>query len=157
MYFRAVVLSCLCDERVCALHNLIALFAFRVLEFGVVMSHHYVGTLLCLQTFHQYEVVGRAKPTKKVPHPKVYRMKLFATNRVTAGSRFWYFLSLLKKVKRQVGEIMEIHEVCVQFDRSVLSPHRCLLRCRSRDATALALPVHAQSKRVYLTPIMLFL
>jgi len=64
---------------------------------------------------HQYEIVGRAKPTEKNPQPKLYRMKLFASNTVTARSRFWYYLSLLKKVKRQVGEIVEMHEI---FDKS---------------------------------------
>ena len=41
----------------------------------------------------------------------VFRMKLFAPDSVIARSRFWYYLSLLKKVKKANGEIVEIHEV----------------------------------------------
>ena len=64
---------------------------------------------------HQYEVVGRHKPTEKDPNPKVYRMKLFADNTVVARSRFWYYMSLFKKVKRANGEICEVHEI---FERN---------------------------------------
>ena len=60
---------------------------------------------------HQYEVVGRHKVTEKMPNPKVYRMKLFAPNTVVARSRFWYYLSLLKKVKRANGEIVGVNEI----------------------------------------------
>jgi len=63
------------------------------------------------QTYHQYEVVGRAKPDEKNKHPTVYRMKIFAPNTVVARSRFWYFLSAQKKLKRQNGEILEVHEI----------------------------------------------
>lgn len=39
--------------------------------------------------FHQYQVVGRALPTEADEHPKIYRMKLWATNEVRAKSKFW--------------------------------------------------------------------
>jgi len=39
--------------------------------------------------FHQYQVVGRALPTPGDEHPKIYRMKLWATNEVRAKSKFW--------------------------------------------------------------------
>lgn len=45
--------------------------------------------------FHQYQVVGRALPSETDEHPKIYRMKLWATNEVRAKSKFWwafYFL-----------------------------------------------------------------
>ncbi|MCI18290.1 60S ribosomal protein L18a-like, partial [Trifolium medium] len=32
--------------------------------------------------FHQYQVVGRGLPTESDPHPKIFRMKLWATNEV---------------------------------------------------------------------------
>jgi hypothetical protein len=42
--------------------------------------------------------VGRALPTEKDVQPKIYRMKLWATNEVRAKSKFWlviiFFLSL---------------------------------------------------------------
>lgn len=54
-----------------------------VLEFFVVVVQ-----------FHQYQVVGRGLPTENDEHPKIYRMKLWATNEVRAKSKFWYeFLS----------------------------------------------------------------
>lgn len=31
---------------------------------------------------HQYQIVGRAAPTPKNPVPKIYRMRLFAKNKV---------------------------------------------------------------------------
>ncbi|CAL9024952.1 unnamed protein product [Prunus brigantina] len=53
--------------------------------------------------FHQYQVVGRKLPTASDEHPKIYRMKLWATNEVRAKSKFWYFLRKLKKVKKSNG------------------------------------------------------
>ncbi|ERM96193.1 hypothetical protein AMTR_s00001p00103780 [Amborella trichopoda] len=40
--------------------------------------------------FHQYQVVGRALPTACEEHPKLYRMKLWATNDVRAKSKFCF-------------------------------------------------------------------
>jgi len=59
----------------------------------------------------QFVVVGRHKPTEKIPAPEVFRMKIFAPNSVVARSRFWYYLSNLKKVKKANGEIVEVHEL----------------------------------------------
>lgn len=64
-----------------------------------------------LVQMHQYQIVGRRKPSEKNPNPEVFRMKLFAPNTVVARSRFWYYLSLLKKIKRINGEIVEVREV----------------------------------------------
>ncbi|KAI5344576.1 hypothetical protein L3X38_012453 [Prunus dulcis] len=50
--------------------------------------------------FHRYQVVGRKLPSASDEHPKIYRMKLWATNEVRAKSKFWYFLRKLKKVKK---------------------------------------------------------
>ncbi|KAL9437951.1 hypothetical protein AB3S75_023756 [Citrus x aurantiifolia] len=61
--------------------------------------------------FHQYQVVGRALPTEKDEHPKIYRMKLWATNEVRAKSKFWYFLRKLKKVKKSNGQMLAINEL----------------------------------------------
>ncbi|KAL1307640.1 hypothetical protein AAHE18_17G047000 [Arachis hypogaea] len=61
--------------------------------------------------FHQYQVVGRALPTEKDEHPKIYRMKLWATNEVRAKSKFWYFLRKLKKVKKSNGQVLAINEI----------------------------------------------
>ncbi|XP_027368571.1 aspartyl protease family protein 2-like [Abrus precatorius] len=61
--------------------------------------------------FHQYQVVGRALPTENDEHPKMYRMKLWATNEVRAKSKFWYFLRKLKKVKKSNGLVLAINEI----------------------------------------------
>ena len=60
---------------------------------------------------HQFVVVGRKKPTGADPEPKIFKMKLFATNTVLAKSRFFYFMSQLKRVKRANGEILSVQEV----------------------------------------------
>jgi len=59
----------------------------------------------------QFLIIGRHKPTEAAPVQPVYRMKIFAPNSVIARSRFWYYMSLLKKVKKANGEIVEMHEV----------------------------------------------
>lgn len=58
--------------------------------------------------FHQFQVVGRALPTESDEHPKIYRMKLWATNEVRAKSKFWcvlvdfsQFSNLIEKKKRE--------------------------------------------------------
>ncbi|KAF2314677.1 hypothetical protein GH714_028470 [Hevea brasiliensis] len=61
--------------------------------------------------FHQYQVVGRGLPTENDEHPKIYRMKLWATNEVRAKSKFWYFLRKLKKVKKSNGQVLAINEI----------------------------------------------
>ncbi|CAG8580856.1 18119_t:CDS:2 [Acaulospora morrowiae] len=60
---------------------------------------------------HEYQVVGRKLPSEKDPVPRLYRMRLFAPNEVVGKSRFWYFLTKLKKVKKAAGEIVSINEI----------------------------------------------
>ncbi|KAF9547566.1 60S ribosomal protein L20 [Mortierella hygrophila] len=62
-------------------------------------------------TLHEYQLVGRHLPTEKDATPKLFRMRLFATNEVIAKSRFWYFMRKLKKVKKVNGEIVGINEI----------------------------------------------
>jgi hypothetical protein len=59
----------------------------------------------------EYQVVGRLLPTDANPTPKLYRMRVFAPNEVIAKSRFWYFLSQLRKVKKANGEIVTLNKV----------------------------------------------
>merc|ERR1719217_142458 len=42
---------------------------------------------------------------------KVYRMKIFAKNRVCARSRFWYFISRLCRVKKANGQIISVSQI----------------------------------------------
>jgi hypothetical protein len=46
----------------------------------------------CQMGLTEYQVVGRHLPTESDPNPKIYRMRIFASNEVVAKSRFWYFL-----------------------------------------------------------------
>ena len=62
-------------------------------------------------SIHQYEVTGRMKPNEKNESPPVFRMKIFAKSPVLAKSRFWYFVSYLKRVKRSNGEILSVSEI----------------------------------------------
>ncbi|KAL6270327.1 hypothetical protein ACE6H2_027238 [Prunus campanulata] len=81
--------------------------------------------------FHQYQVVGRALPSEKDEHPKIYRMKLWATNEVRAKSKFWYFLRKLKKVKKSNGQVLAINEI---FEKSptTIKNYGIWLRYQSR-------------------------
>lgn len=38
-------------------------------------------------------------------------MRIFAPNDVVAKSRFWYFLSKLRKIKKTNGEIVSLNQV----------------------------------------------
>ena len=63
----------------------------------------------------QYQVVGRFVPNEKYGEGhaqcKVYRMKLFAKNKVVARSRFWYFMGRLCRVKKANGQIISVSQV----------------------------------------------
>lgn len=88
----------------------------------------------CQQRMRQFQVVGRAAPTQKKPMPKVYRMRLFAKNRVLALSRFWYFMKLINKAKRSGGEVLAVNEL---FDRAPtkVNNYGIWLRYESRTDT----------------------
>jgi len=59
----------------------------------------------------EYQVIGRHLPTEANPTPKLYRMRIFAPNDVVAKSRFWYFLSKLRKVKKTNGEVVSLNQI----------------------------------------------
>merc|ERR1711988_348860 len=70
-----------------------------------------------------YQVVGRYVPNAKYPEDnpmcKVYRMKLFAKNKVVARSRFWYFMGRLCRVKKANGQIIACNEIYEKFPLKV--------------------------------------
>jgi hypothetical protein len=74
-------------------------------------------------------VVGRKLPTEKDKNPALYRMRIFAKNHVYAKSRFWYFISKLRKVKKTTGEIVAVHKVeyCIGRKNNIFI---CCLDCR---------------------------
>ncbi|KAJ1471775.1 ribosomal L18ae/LX protein domain-containing protein [Baffinella frigidus] len=63
--------------------------------------------------YHQYQVVGRLKPSAQYGTRKsdIFKMNVFAPNKIVAKSRFWYYMSMLNRVKKANGEILQINEV----------------------------------------------
>lgn len=69
----------------------------------------------CKGELKEFKIIGRHVPTEKIPNPPLYKMRIFAPDIVAAKSRFWYFMKMLKKLKKAVGEIV----ICSQiFDKS---------------------------------------
>eukprot|EP00455_Lapot_gusevi_P057065 TRINITY_DN960_c0_g2_i5.p2 TRINITY_DN960_c0_g2~~TRINITY_DN960_c0_g2_i5.p2 ORF type:complete len:177 (-),score=66.64 TRINITY_DN960_c0_g2_i5:89-619(-) len=85
-------------------------------------------------TICEYQIVGRKKPTDLDPNPQVFRMRLFASNEVVAKSRFWYFMSQLKRVKRANGEILAVHKIFEKNPNTVKN-YGVLIRYDSRTGT----------------------
>merc|ERR1711964_638281 len=61
-------------------------------------------TMKASGSLKEYKVIGRLLPSAKNPAPPLYRMRIFAPNHVVAKSRFWYFVSQLRKMKKANGE-----------------------------------------------------
>ncbi|KAM5237983.1 large ribosomal subunit protein eL20 [Ctenodactylus gundi] len=80
-------------------------------------SQHSQGAGPASAPLREYKVVGRCLPTPKCRTPPLYRMRIFAPNYVVAKSRFWYFVSQLKKMKKSSGEIVYCGQV---FEKSPL-------------------------------------
>ncbi len=59
----------------------------------------------------EYQIVGRKHPSAQEAEPQLYKMRIFAANEIVAKSRFWYFLSKFKKIKRSAGEIVSFNLV----------------------------------------------
>merc|ERR1711874_242104 len=50
----------------------------------------------------EYSVIGRKLPTEAEPNPQLYKMRVFAPDMVCAKSRFWYFVSKMKKTSGEI-------------------------------------------------------
>ena len=96
----------------------------------------------------QYQVVGRFVPNEKYGEGhaqcKVYRMKLFAKNKVVARSRFWYFMGRLCRVKKANGQIISISQARHRLRAPVCAPSRPPLPAPAPLCRRLA-PVPGQS------------
>ncbi|GAO46757.1 hypothetical protein G7K_0979-t1 [Saitoella complicata NRRL Y-17804] len=131
-------------------------------------SHRYV--LLVVRAQLQYQVIGRKLPSEAEPTPKLFRMRLFAPNRVVAESRFWYFIKKVYKLKKAAGEIVTVNAVCASFtwssygaglcgevwanrtvcvDRREASPQGQELRCLDPLRLPLRNPQHVQGVPCY--------
>merc|ERR1712087_33415 len=81
---------------------------------------------------HEYLVVGRKKPTENETAPAIFRMRVFAPNHVMAKSKFWYFMSLHKKVKKANGEVLACHEIYEKKPEEIKN-YGIFLRYQSRS------------------------
>jgi len=81
--------------------------------------------------YHQYHIVGRHVPTEAQPEPQIYRMKLWSLDDTRAKSKFWYFLSRLKKVKKANGQIIACNEI-FEEDVTSLKNYGVWIRYQSR-------------------------
>ena len=61
----------------------------------------------------EFEIIGRALPTEKNSSPPLYKMRIFAPDEVIGKSKYWYFVSRLKKIKKSTGEIVSCRRVCI--------------------------------------------
>ena len=88
----------------------------------------------CLGQLKEFKIVGRHVPTDKLPNPPLYRMRIFTPDKVSAKSRFWYFMKQLRKVKKAVGEILicsEVHDT----SPTVVKNFGLWIRYNSRSGT----------------------
>ena len=74
------------------------------------------------------------QPTEVDPTPKIYRMRLFTKSKVTAQSRFWYFLHQFANMKASTGEILGVTEIREANPR-VVKNFGILIRYQSRSGT----------------------
>ncbi|EGV94985.1 60S ribosomal protein L18a [Cricetulus griseus] len=68
-------------------------------------------------TLREYKVAGRCLPSSKVPHTTTIQNAHLRADHVVAKSRFWYFVSQLKKMKKSSKEIVYCRQV---FEKSPL-------------------------------------
>uniref|UniRef100_A0A0K0E8P3 60S ribosomal protein L18a n=1 Tax=Strongyloides stercoralis TaxID=6248 RepID=A0A0K0E8P3_STRER len=71
------------------------------------------------ETLKEFVVVGRKIPSETDKNPALYKMQIFASNSIVAKSRFWYFASQLRRIKKTHGEIIQCEEVAPKNTGSV--------------------------------------
>merc|ERR1712168_661384 len=91
-------------------------------------------TMKASGALREYKVIGRLLPSAKNPAPPLYRMRIFAPNHVVAKSRFWYFVSQLRKMKKANGETVNCQKVYEKKPTSVKN-FGIWLRYDSRSGT----------------------
>merc|ERR1739838_197768 len=82
----------------------------------------------------EFMVTGRKLPTDDVKNPPMHQMRIFAPNVIVAKSRFWYFLSNLRKIKKSKGEIVQINRI-MEKDPTTVKNVGIWLRYDSRSST----------------------
>jgi ribosomal protein L20A (L18A) len=83
---------------------------------------------------YEYQVIGRKLASEKEPSPPLFKMHIFAPDKIVAKSRFWYFLRQLRKFKKATGEIVSVKRV---FEKTPLKIKNfgIWLRYNSRSGT----------------------
>ncbi|OLY79432.1 60S ribosomal protein L20-B [Smittium mucronatum] len=82
----------------------------------------------------EYQIIGRKLPTEKEPKPQLYRMRIFAPSQIIAKSRFWYFLTKLRKVKKTGSEIVTVNEI-IEKKPTTVKNYGIWIRYDSRSGT----------------------
>mmetsp|Transcript_71791 Transcript_71791/g.149955 ORF Transcript_71791/g.149955 Transcript_71791/m.149955 type:complete len:177 (-) Transcript_71791:62-592(-) len=82
----------------------------------------------------QYQVIGRKLPSEAEPEPTLLRMHIFARDKQHAVSRFWYFVSQYRKLKKTAGETVSVNEIFEKNDR-IVKNFGIQLRYISRSGT----------------------
>lgn len=95
------------NERMKHIHSNYLNFSFSITFFMILdfILFYFISQL------KQYKVIGRELPTEKCPKPPLFQMRIFASEPCSAKSRFWYFASQLRKLKKTRGEIVCCHRV----------------------------------------------
>lgn len=98
------------------------------------LSVMWSSDLFCFSPqLREYKVIGRLLPSPKNPAPPLYRMRIFAPNHVVAKSRFWYFVSQLRKMKKASGEIVYCGLVSEPGQNTEFKQQTCRLSSGSGD------------------------
>lgn len=115
-FFKIIIVDCFIILH--SLHNLSPIDSLGLYETPTCTSEktkkltHECFSVIQLK---EYKVVGRSLPSDKNRTPPLYQMRIFAPDKCTAKSRFWYFVSQLKKMKKMSGEILLCQQVIYVF------------------------------------------
>merc|ERR1712018_545014 len=81
------------------------------------------STMKARGNFKEYKVIGRMVPTDKNRVPPLYQLRIFAQDKCVAKSRFWYFCTQLRKMKKTAGKSSAVNK----FMKRSLSKSRTLV------------------------------
>jgi len=104
--FLVIHFSCCSATFYCCSSNCMMMYKMWLLHLRATCIK--ISMFVCLHYIQlkEYKVVGRMMPTPKMRTPPIYQMRIFAADRPQAKSRFWYYASMLRKVKKTQGEIL---------------------------------------------------